>query len=260
MRRRVRGIFITGTDTGVGKTVVASALAAWCRAQGADVGVMKPVATGGRYRREGRWVSEDAVRLAEAAGTRDPWTLVNPVCFREPLAPWTAAQRAGMSIRLDGVLRAFRALSVRHDVLIVEGVGGLLVPLTAELTVAELARALGLPLVIVARPGLGTLNHTLLTLQCAARYRLPVAGVLLNQAQRPPRDAMARVAQRTNPRVLERLGRVPILGELPYDARLQEALAEPHGSRQGQWIRRYVDAGFLRALAGGSRSRVTWRQ
>ena len=114
MSRPPRGFFITGTDTGVGKTVVACGLAAWCRAQGLNVGVMKPVATGGRWVRQAgtkRLVSDDAVRLARAAGTADDWALINPVCFEEPLAPWTAARRLHTSIRLQRVHEAYRILA-----------------------------------------------------------------------------------------------------------------------------------------------------
>jgi len=196
---------------------VACALAAWCRRQGIDVGVMKPVATGGRWwSRDGisRWVSEDAIRLARAAAVDDPWPLVNPVCFKEPLAPWTAARREQRPIRLEVVLKAFRTLSARHEYLIVEGIGGLLVPLTARATVADLAGRLGLPLLLIARPGLGTLNHTLLSLECLARSRLPCHGVVINHTQRPPRHPMGRLAERTNPDVLGQFARV--CGTLPF--------------------------------------------
>jgi len=224
MRRatRVRGFFITGTDTGVGKTVVACALAAWYRHRGYDVGVMKPVATGGRWLREGsagRWISDDARQLVRAAGVSDPWSLVNPVCFQEPLAPFTAALRARTPIQLRPIVDAFRRLAARHDVLIVEGVGGLLVPLTPTVTVADLARRLGLPLLVVARPGLGTLNHTLLTLHGAKTLGLAVHGIVVNHAQKPPQDAMARLAQQTNSSILRRLTRVPLVGVVPFHAR-----------------------------------------
>jgi dethiobiotin synthetase len=184
-----------------------------------DVGVMKPVATSGvRMGTNGRagWVSDDARQLVRAAGVDDPWPLVNPVCFREPLAPWTAARRARTTIRLAPILAAFRALRARHEFLIVEGIGGLLVPLTQRLTVADLAKRMGLPLLIVARPGLGTLNHTLLTLQSARQHRLKVLGVLFNEAEPPSRDPMSRLAARTNPDILSRFARVPILGLVPF--------------------------------------------
>jgi len=251
--RRVRGLFITGTDTGVGKTVVACALAAWGRHHGLDIGVMKPVATGGRFLANGtagRWVSHDAKRLASAAGVDDPWPLMNPICFKEPLAPWTAARRARAPIRLDAVLDAFHTLRTRHRFLIVEGVGGLCVPLGPRATVADLAKQLGLPLVLVARPGLGTLNHTLLTLACARQCGLRVAGLILNSASPSPRAPMARLAERTNPQILARMGRVPLLGQLPFlpalDGRARMTLGE--SKALSQWLERHLDPEFLNEL------------
>ena len=248
--RRPSGIFVTGTDTGVGKTVVACALAAWCRAHGLNVGVMKPIATGGRRLRDGgraRWVSDDAMHLVRAAGVNDPWSLVNPVCFKEPLAPWTAARRARRPIRLDVVVEAFLALRARHDVLIVEGVGGLLVPLNARETVAELAKRLGLPLLFVARHGLGTLNHTLLSLECARERELPVCGLILNHYRPPSRDAMTLLAERTNPEILARLTRVPIVGHLPFRSHVMDTRC-PSAALSG-WVSHYLSRTFLSQLA-----------
>ena len=216
--------FVIGTDTGVGKTVVACLLASWAARRGIDVGVMKPIATGGRRMSSHgtvRWVSTDARHLVRAAGSRDPWPLVNPVCFSEPLAPWTAALRARKTIRLARPLQAFRALARRHELVIVEGVGGLLVPLTARATVADFARACQLPLLIVARPDLGTLNHTLLTYQCARARGLRVAGIILNHARPASQARMARVAYRTNADRLRRLFTVPVYGPLPFRRRLE---------------------------------------
>lgn len=242
MRRRARGLFVTGTDTGVGKTMVACAIAAWCRDHGIDAGVMKPVATGGRAMRVGRskrWVSDDARRLARCARAADPWPLINPVCFAEPIAPWTAARRAGTTIRLAQVLEAFRVLQARHQVVIVEGIGGLLVPLTARATVADLARCLRLPLLLVARAGLGTLNHTLLSLACARDHRLAVKGVVLNHAAGPPRGPAARVSAQTNVQVLRQLAQAPILGPLPFRSDRQPL---------SEWIQRHLGPSVLRAL------------
>ena len=238
----MRGIFVTGTDTGVGKTVVACALAAWCRRRALDVGVMKPIATGGRWvsdGRRGRWVSDDARAMVRAAEVDDPWSLVNPICFKEPLAPWTAARRARTTIRLDAAVSAFRSLCARHDVVIVEGVGGLLVPLAARLSIGDVARRLRLPVLVVARPGLGTLNHTLLSLRYVRELRLPLAGVIINYAEPPPRDPMARLAARTNPDVLARFARIPVLGPLPF----RPAVAmNGHGSPAalGEWAEAHL--------------------
>lgn len=222
--RRPRGLFITGTDTGVGKTLIAAGLAAWCRAQGMDVGVMKPVATGGiRWRRprgRSRWLSPDAVLLARAADVHDPWDLINPECFREPLAPFVAAQRAGKAVRWPAILRAYRRLQQRHPFLIIEGIGGLLVPLSRRQTVADLIQAFDLPVLIVARRRLGTLNHTLLTVREAQRQGLRVHGVILNAADPPTRDAGLRLAERTNPGALEGWLSISLLGKTPYDPAL----------------------------------------
>jgi len=212
------GTFITGTDTDVGKTVVACALASWCRRQGINVGVMKPIATGARRRRVAgrmRLVSDDALALAEAAGAQDPMELINPICFEEPLAPLTAAKRRGETIRLAPVLQAFQELGRRHDVLIVEGIGGLLVPLTWRLRVTDLIRRLRLPVILVCRPDLGTLNHTLLSLDCARQSRISVRGLVMNPTRKPPKGASG-IAQRTNPQLLRRLGGVPIVASFPW--------------------------------------------
>lgn len=249
-RRRPRGIFVTGTDTGIGKTVVACALAAWCRSRGIDVGVMKPIATGGYRSREGgadRWVSEDALRLRRAARARDPWSLINPVCFPEPLAPWTAAQRRGATIRLDAVLRIVRRLSARHEFLVIEGIGGLAVPLSAQVTLAHLARRLALPLVLVARPGLGTLNHTLLSVAYARRMGLSLRAVVINQAASPSADPTSRLIERTNLQTLGRLIPEPVLGPLPFRDRLR---GEPSGIELATWIVDGVRGAALERLVG----------
>ena len=246
--KRMRGLFVTGTDTGVGKTVVACALAAWAGQAGLRVGVMKPVATGGRRVADGnrlRWISADALRLRQAAATRDPWRLINPVCFREPLAPWTASLRARQTIRLSSLARAFHQLSQRHDAVIVEGVGGLLVPLSARLTVADLARRFGLPVVIVARPGVGTLNYSLLTVACARHAGLRVAGLVLNHAAPPSRRRMDRLAERTNRRLLERLAAVPVWGCLPFDRARTNARQDP--ARLAAWAQAYLSHSALRS-------------
>ena len=250
--KSVRGVFVTGTDTGVGKTVVACALAAWCRRQGIDVGVMKPIATGGRLINVGgarRLVSADALSLARSAHSDDPWARINPVCFKEPLAPWTAALRAHTRIQLTRVLSAFHELCERHEFVIVEGIGGLLVPLSAHLTVADVAQRFGLPLLLVARPGLGTLNHTLLSLQCAKHARLRLCGIVINHTKPPPHEPMARLAQRTNPEMLRQLSRVPVVGQLPFRSR--GAHSHRPDRRWGRWLMQHLDPDFLAGLIGG---------
>jgi len=207
----VKGIFITGTDTGVGKTYVASGIADSLRAQGVNVGVMKPAETGCRIR-SGDLIPADAIRLARAAGARDPLTLINPYRFRKPLAPAVAAELEGKKIQASMIMKAYRALVRRHDFMIIEGAGGIMVPLSLNYLYLDLAQAIGLPVVVVARPGLGTINHTLLTVAALKERGTPIAGVVINYSdkRRPG------LAEKTSPRVLEKISRVPVLGVVQY--------------------------------------------
>jgi dethiobiotin synthetase len=204
-------LFFTGTDTGVGKTFVTACVARLLRGRGHACSVSKPVATGAQpdCSAAGRWVSDDTVRLADAAGEPDRQR-VTPWAFSDPVAPPLAARRAGSVLRLADLVAAVRRLGRPGAPTLVEGIGGLLCPLTEQETVADLAAALALPVVVVARNALGTLNHTLLTLEVARGRGLSVAGVVLN-APAPP----AGLADETNEAELRRLG-VPLLAVVPY--------------------------------------------
>ena len=234
-RVRVPGLFVTGTDTGVGKTVVAGAIAAWFRRQGRRVGVLKPIATGCERRREGL-VSTDAEFLAHCADARQPLDLICPQRYAEPLAPSVAAERAGQPVDWATVQRSLDLILRESDVLIVEGVGGVMVPLDDRHTVLDLASWLGLPAVVVARPGLGTINHTLLTVN-ALRPMTHVAGVVIN---RYVADS-AGVAEETNPRVIDKWGRVPVLCVVPDELVGGEPPALPPAVRAAvdavDWVR-----------------------
>ena len=164
------GLFVSGTDTGVGKTVVTAALALALKARGVDVGVIKPVQTG-----EG-----DARALKSWVGLAENLEEIAPFSFRAPLAPLVSARLEGRTLALGEVVARVRALAERHEVVLIEGAGGLLVPVGPGWTIADLAAALGLPLLVVARAGLGTVNHTLLTIEVARRAGLEIAAVVLN--------------------------------------------------------------------------------
>ena len=198
---RPRAVLVTGTGTGVGKTAVAAGLARLLRRRGIDVGVMKPAATGVPP-------DEDADLLRAASGADDALDLVSPIRLRDPLAPAVAADREGRVPDPDAVRRAFATIAGRHAVTVVEGVGGLLVPIAWGWTVADLARDLGLPLVVVAPAGLGTLNHAALTVEAARARGLAVLGVVLVREAAGEPD----LAEATNPAALARLCGVPVLG------------------------------------------------
>ena len=175
MRRR--GFFITGTDTGVGKTVAACVLVAGLRERGIDVGVMKPIETG-----VGDAGPLDALALREAAGVGDGIAEICPLQFAMPAAPNVAAEVEGRGVDLDLLSQAFGELAARHELMLVEGAGGLLVPTADGHDMGDLAQQLELAVIVVARMALGTINHTLLTLREIERRSLALAGVILCDA------------------------------------------------------------------------------
>jgi dethiobiotin synthetase len=202
------GIFISGTDTGVGKTFVACSLAALLRELGYSVGVMKPAETGCQER-DGELVPEDAVRLKEASGCEEPLEKICPYRLKDPLAPSVAAERSGVTIDIGLVQKLYGEISSKHDITIVEGAGGLLVPLLSHY--ADLAKLLKLPIVVVAANRLGAINHLLLTLEHASCRGLRVLGYVLNHLESRPS-----LAAETNAEALRFLTAVTCLGEISY--------------------------------------------
>ncbi len=172
----MRGLFVTATDTGVGKTEVSCALLAEARAGGLDAIGMKPAQSG-----EAPGEPSDAERLVAACEGAEPLEAVCPYRFAAPLAPAVAARLEGRAVSMGRILDAARALAARHPAILVEGAGGLLVPLTERETYADLAVALGLPVVLVARAGLGTVNHVALTVEALRRRGLALAAIVLNR-------------------------------------------------------------------------------
>lgn len=208
------GFFVTGTDTGVGKTVIAGALALLLRQAGRQVGVFKPVATGCRRDIRLGLISEDAEFLAHCADAREDLATINPVRYAGELAPMVAAERSHHPIDWAAIETSWQAIRKSADAVVVEGAGGLLVPIDADTSVADLARRFQLPLVIVARPGLGTINHTLLTIEAARARQLAIAAVVINGY----RPGSATLAEETNPEVIARLARMRIPIIVPFDA------------------------------------------
>lgn len=199
------GLFVTGTDTGVGKTVVSCALVRGLRARGIGVAAMKPIETG-----VGPAGPLDAFALRDAAGGSDPLADVCPQQFALPAAPSVAAAAESRAVDLEAIAAAFSRLGAGRELVVVEGAGGLLVPIADRFGMAELAGRLGLPTLIVARAALGTINHTLLTLEAANRRKLAVIGVVISHA-----GGVLSEADEANLAVLRSELADRLLGEIP---------------------------------------------
>ncbi len=204
------GVFVTGTDTGVGKTFIAAGLVVSLQAKGIDVGVMKPLESGASSFASTP-IPEDALYLKEISAVQDDLDLINPYCFKDPLAPGVAAQKEGVEVDLERIKGIYEGLKERHDFMVVEGVGGLLVPVARGTLLPQLIKLLDLPLLLVARPSLGTINHTLLSLFYCAYQDLDVVGLIMNKAT-PDIDP----SEATNPQVIVQFSDVPFLGSFPY--------------------------------------------
>jgi dethiobiotin synthetase len=199
------GLFVTGTDTGVGKTLITCAIARLLYSSGVNVGVMKPIETG--WQRD----ASDAVCLKRAARVLDPISQIVPYHFADPIAPWPASLREKRPIRITTLMAAYRQLQKKHSFLVVEGVGGLLVPITARMDLIHLILKMALPVLLVARSGLGTLNHTLLTLRHGEAQGIRFCGIVLNQTQ--PKTTLA---DETNRAILKKRTHIPIFGPFPH--------------------------------------------
>lgn len=228
---RCPGLIITATDTGVGKTVITCAVAAALRQQnpGQIVGVSKPFASGCRHEREGL-VSEDAEALAHFADCRLPLDVINPIRFAAPLAPAAAAQRADQPIDWDHLSRCLTQIDQASDVMLIEGVGGLMVPLDPQqprFTVLDLARALDYPVLIVTRSGLGTLNHTTMTARLLKSAGLRVAGIVMNQFDADSHD----LSMADNRIWIEKMSGCSVLATVPQcqpqNVRVHKAILDP---------------------------------
>lgn len=197
------GIFITGTDTGVGKTYVTQYLAEEFRRQGSDVGIMKPISCGPAK-------ENDALLLKKKLKLNDPIELINPIQLKYPLAPLSASRLEKKKINLKKIFAAFKKLEKKHDLILVEGVGGVAVPITANYCVIDLIKELNTPTIVVARAGLGTINHTLLTVSALKDQGIEIMGIILNGFRGKDQ------AEKSNDEVIEELSGVPVIGRLKW--------------------------------------------
>ena len=199
-----RGLFITGTDTEIGKTVVGCALVRAFAARGERVAVMKPIAAGAERTREGLRIG-DALALMEAASVKHPYARVNPFCFEPPISPHIAAKEAMIEIDMAKIAAEYRAIAATSDRVVVEGAGGWLAPISETISMADLDRALGLPALLVVGLRLGCLNHAALTRRAIEALGVPFAGWIANR----PGPPMQREAENLATLTL-RLGEPPL--------------------------------------------------
>ncbi|OGV66445.1 MAG: dethiobiotin synthase [Lentisphaerae bacterium RIFOXYA12_FULL_48_11] len=217
-----KGLFITGTDTGVGKTVVSSILLASLRQSGIDAVPMKPVQTGCTSRK-GKLVAPDLEFMLDFAGIKPDKISLNLMCpykFKPECSPHLAATMAGKPISLSRIMAAFKKLTRKHQVVIAEGAGGVLAPVSDRKTMLNLMKLLNLPIILVARPGLGTINHTLLSIREIRRARLELKGVIFNQTK----PGNPGYIEKDNMKIIARLGKVKILGFIPFTSEAPRGL------------------------------------
>ena len=233
-----KGIFITGTDTEVGKTFIAGGLARVWLKNGRFVGVMKPIESG-CVRSDGGLQPHDALFLKEMSSSTDDLDLIVPYRLEHPLAPSIAAEIEGVEIDLEEIKRIYKQLECKHDLMLVEGAGGLLAPLYKSFTNADLVKLLGIPMVVVARDSLGTINHTLLTVEYARSNGLTVLGIIINNLSSSPDPST-----KSNPGIIKELSGVPMLGVIPYLPLPQRE----DGALIAELIGKHVDSSRLREL------------
>lgn len=205
-------LFVTGTDTGVGKTFISCIIAEGLRKEGIDVGVMKPLETGCK-KRNNFLVPSDGISLKKASGVDDPLDLIVPYKFSAPLAPFVAAELENKKISILKIKKSCLKTAKKHDVIIIEGAGGLLVPITKSYSYLNLIKNLGAQVIIVAANKLGVINHLMLTLNCLKVNRITPLCVILNNIEQ-----QKNIAQRTNLVALQKLCRNVPLIELSYNA------------------------------------------
>jgi dethiobiotin synthetase len=208
---KLKGYFISGTDTGVGKTVVTACLLALYRKQGVDTGIMKPVETGVDPECSSE-ANSDAKFLLAVSGNADTLEEICLIRLRPAAAPLQAARMTDQTLDINSILENFRKLQTRHDQMLVEGVGGLMVPLKPGYFIIDLIRDMGLPLIIVSQLALGTLNHTLLTLKVAKDAGVEIAGVILNRSDNCPLNEV----EQGQADLIEELSGIPVIGECPF--------------------------------------------
>jgi len=210
----LKSLFITGTDTDVGKTYITAGLAVVLRKMNVDVGVMKPFAAGSAQKKG--YKSEDIEILSRAANTCDPENLVNPQFFPIPASPYTAWKKLKTKPKVSTILSSFKKLTKLHDMLLVEGMGGIMTPILKDYYITNLIKEMKIPTVIVTRSKVGTVNHTIMTVKMCEKYKIPVKGIIINNFDEG-------YTAKDLTRDLQNLTGVPVLGSIPFIKDMSDA-------------------------------------
>jgi dethiobiotin synthetase len=210
----LKSLFIAGTDTDVGKTYITAGLAVVLRKMDVDVGVMKPFAAGSAQKKG--YKSEDIEILSRAAQVNDPENLANPQFFPIPASPYTAWKKLKTKPKVPTILSSFKKLTKLHDMLLVEGMGGIMTPILKDYYITNLIKEMKIPTVIVTRSKVGTVNHTIMTVKMCEKYKIPIKGIIINDFENgyPVKDLT---------KDLENLTGVPVLGSIPFIKDMSDA-------------------------------------
>jgi dethiobiotin synthetase len=206
----MKSYFITGTDTGIGKTTITAALAVCIKKLGVDVGVMKPIATG--IPQKTSFKSLDVSILCNACDANDAEGVINPIFMPLPASPYDASKILGLELDKELIFENFQKLKDKHDMLLVEGIGGIMTPLSRNYFVADMIKNMGLETIIVTRSNLGTLNHTMMTVKICREYEISIKGIIINNYDEKKRDPIEKIA----PSTIHEITEIPILGVLPF--------------------------------------------
>ncbi len=239
----MKGMFITATDTGIGKTVITGAVAAALKARGINVGVLKPLASGGTFDSSGQMQSEDVIFLIKAAGIgREQQTLVNSICLAPALTPAVAAVQTGIDINIPQIVANCRLAGDHFEMVLVEGVGGIAAPLWEDYLVADMIAELKLPALVVTQPNLGTINHTFLTAAYAKSRGINVAGIIINKWD----EASAGILEQSNLDYIKRLTGIPVIGKFPANTDISVAAGQTAGL--ALLAEQYLDIQYLLSI------------
>jgi len=223
-----KGLFITGTDTGVGKTIVTGGIAIALKNKHCNVGVMKPIATG-CFIKGGTLESRDTQFLLQASGVKDPLSHLTPYRLKTPCSPFWAAKIENRKIRIKNIMNAFSKLTKKHEIVLVEGIGGLMVPITQGVLLIDLAKLLNLPILIVSRFTLGTINHTLLSIAQARQRGIPIFGLIYNHHPKKKVKPLEMVS----PQIISEFSNIKNYWTLPYLRDVSVEKGNPRGLKQG---------------------------